>query len=110
MKNYYFKITIASFLVLMLFSCSKNDEFLTSGEKNAQQLEELITNRGITSIAVYEYVTYGTQYEDWVFVIDGKSSETEFVESFFKIQDQYFNLENLEKFTILGNVMRLYFR
>jgi hypothetical protein len=110
MKKFYFKITIASFLVLMLFSCSKNDEILTSGEKNAHQLEELIANRGISNIAVFEYITYGDQYEDWVFVIQGKSTEIEFAESFFKIQDQYFNLENLEKFTISDNLMRLYFR
>lgn len=110
MKNYLIKISIASFLVLLLSSCTKDDEFLTAGEINAQKLKEIIASGDISAFSVYEYVTYAYQYEDWVSIIDGNITEIEIVGSFLKIQDQYFNLEKLEKFSISNKLMRLYFR
>lgn len=110
MKDYLIKISVASFLVLMLFSCTKDEEFLTPGEKTAQDLNEIISSRGITSFSVYEYETYAFQYEAWINIISGTNADTEIVGSFLKIQDQYFNLDKLEKFSISSGLMRLYFR
>jgi hypothetical protein len=108
MNGIILKSSLTLLLSVFLISCTKQEVQPGNGEKIAQDLRAAIGDH-VLGAAPYEYKWDDVKkINDWVqaytptsdFVISG---------SFISIGGIYFNLNNLEKYYINGNVLYLYF-
>ena len=101
MVNY----TLIFVLGLILLSCSKEEEF-TTGELIGNKINNIINEKNIKKADIYEWGNIDWEYESYVL----KYSDIDFtvVNAFLTLTDNtysdpktvYYNLENLEKWTV----------
>ena len=102
-------------LVMTCFSCTKDDDSIISkGELNSQKISQLIQDKTITSLSIYEW-TYGTSGGTWSLKenMNNFKIESPFLFSIGGINyngSSYYNLEYLTKFDYLGHNLNLYFK
>ena len=88
------------FLIVLIFSfvsCSDDENMLTEGQINAQQLNEVINDRNIDLF----YITWteGGTSRTQIY----KNSDYRIEGSFFQIDLNYYNLSKLKKITDWGS-------
>lgn len=87
-------------ILLALVSCEKETDILTQGELIAKELSSVTEEHKITLASIYAIEYYDgkpylfSQVEKEIFSIEG---------TFIVVNQQYFNLEQLERFKIIEN-------
>lgn len=110
MKAQLLKNGLSIILVLLLTSaCSKDDNnFKTSGEVNAQKIKNVIATEKPYFTELFEY-KWDSFYERFRWeTIEYGTVDFEVVGTFIRINNNYYNLEKLHKYTMEGGNLELY--
>ena len=85
-------------LIGLFYSCEKN--LVTIGEVNAKKIQDIIEQRNPKVAKVYEYAWIANDsIYDWNPV--KSSEEFEIEDTFLKVDQEYYSLENLYSFEIV---------
>jgi len=108
MKINIVKFSMVLLLLGLFISCSKDENQLSNGEKIGQDIKSSTGNK-VSGAAAYEYKWDNeNNYYDWV-LYPTPNSDFKIEGSFINIGGVYFNLNNLERYYISGNVIYLFF-